>query len=322
MGIKESLGIKDSRDAVRQVRALTAAAPPAHSGLMSRALVALAGAALLALLLGLGRSPHSAAAVALALLFTALATAGFAWVRSRGPRIRAAYFAVQLPLGVLVFGLAGATTGGGLLLVVLVVQAVLVLPLGWAVVVAALTPLAHVGMARPGRRPRGRSACWPPPAFAFVLTAAARPRAAGPRRTRGGERAAARLRRAGRGARHRTGAQPARPRHPRRARAPPDRRPDAGAGRRGRCSTATRPAPTPCSAKAQHQARRRWPRSAARSPRCARPRPAAARGAARLSPTDASAAGRADRASRVRATARDVCRRRPRSPSSARRRRA
>ena len=147
LGIKEFLRIKESRDAVRQVRALTPAAPPAHSGLMSRALVALAGASLLALLLGLGRSPHPAAAVALALLFTALATAGFAWVRSRGPRIRAAYFAVQLPLGVLVFGLAGATTGGGLLLVVLVVQAVLVLPLGWAVVVAALMPLAHVGMA-------------------------------------------------------------------------------------------------------------------------------------------------------------------------------
>ena len=136
---------------------------------MSRALVALAGASLLALLLGLGRSPHPAAAVALALLFTALATAGFAWVRSRGPRIRAAYFAVQLPLGVLVFGLAGATTGGGLLLVVLVVQAVLVLPLGWAVVVAALTPLAHVGMAGSDavREGAGMLAA---AAFAFVLT--------------------------------------------------------------------------------------------------------------------------------------------------------
>src|SRR3712207_5308193 len=83
---------------------------------MSRALVALAGASLLALLFGVGRADHPVVAVALALVFTLIATAGFAWVRERGLRFRAAYFAVQLPLGVLVFGLAGATTGGALML--------------------------------------------------------------------------------------------------------------------------------------------------------------------------------------------------------------
>ena len=136
---------------------------------MSRALVALAGASLLALLLGLGRSAHPTAAVVLALLFTALATAGFAWVRSRGPRVRAAYFAVQLPLGILVFGLAGSTTGGGLLLVLLVMQAVLVLPLGWALVIAALTPLAHAGMPGPDAVREGVGMLVAA-AFAMVLT--------------------------------------------------------------------------------------------------------------------------------------------------------
>jgi signal transduction histidine kinase len=136
---------------------------------MSRALVALSGASLIALLLGLGRSPYPAAAVVLALLFTALATAGFTWARARSLRIRAAYFAVQLPLGVLVFGIAGATTGGALMLVVLVIQAVLALPLGWALLVAALTPLAHAGMPGPDavREGAGMLAA---AAFAVVLT--------------------------------------------------------------------------------------------------------------------------------------------------------
>ncbi len=148
---------------------MTLAAGAVHSGCMERALVALAGASLLALLLGVGRSEHPAVAVVLALLFTLIATAGFAWVRARGPRARAAYFALQLPLGVLVFGLAGATTGGGLLLVLLVSQAVLVLRPGWALLVAALTPLAHLGMPAPDAV-REVTGALVAAAFAYVLT--------------------------------------------------------------------------------------------------------------------------------------------------------
>jgi|tagenome__1003787_1003787.scaffolds.fasta_scaffold20862793_2 signal transduction histidine kinase len=136
---------------------------------MSRALVALSGASLLALLLGLGEAQYPVVAVVLALVFTVIATAGFAWVRDRSPRLRAAYFGVQLPLGVLVFGLAGATTGGALMLVVLVIQAVLVLPLGWALLVAAVTPLAHVGMPG-GDAVREGVGMLVAVAFAFVLT--------------------------------------------------------------------------------------------------------------------------------------------------------
>ncbi len=136
---------------------------------MSRAVVALAGASLVALLLGVGGTEHPVAAIVLALLFTALATVGFAWVRDRGAAVRAAYFVVQLPLGFLVFGLAGATTGGGLLLVLLVAQAVLVLPPGWALLVAALTPLVHVGMA-PGDAVREGYGMLVAAGFSYVLT--------------------------------------------------------------------------------------------------------------------------------------------------------
>ncbi len=136
---------------------------------MGRAIVGLAGAALLALFLGLGRSDYPIVAVALALVFTALATAGFAWVQTRGRPVAAAYFAVQLPLAFLVFGIAGATTGGALLLVLLVIQAVLVLPPGWALLVAALTPLAHLGMPAPDAVREGVGALVAA-TFAYVLT--------------------------------------------------------------------------------------------------------------------------------------------------------
>jgi signal transduction histidine kinase len=140
-----------------------------HSGGMGRPLVALTLAALLALLLGLGRSPHPVAAVALALLFTALATVGFARVQQRGAAARAGYFAVQLPLGFAVFGLAGATTGAGLLLVLLVSQAVLVLHPGWALLVAALTPLVHLGMTTPDAVREG-TGMLVAASFAYVFT--------------------------------------------------------------------------------------------------------------------------------------------------------
>jgi signal transduction histidine kinase len=136
---------------------------------MGRALGTLAAAALLALLLGIGRAPHPGAAVAAALVFTALATVGFARVRVRGTGVRVGYVAVQLPLGFLLFALAGATTGSGLLLVLLVAQAVLLLPPAWALLVAAATPLAHLGMDTPDAVREG-TGLLVASAFAYVLT--------------------------------------------------------------------------------------------------------------------------------------------------------
>jgi signal transduction histidine kinase len=57
-----------------------------------------------------------------------------------------AYLAVQVVLGYLVFGAAGAGVGATLLLMVLVSQAVLLLPLPAAALVTAVVPLFHVGM--------------------------------------------------------------------------------------------------------------------------------------------------------------------------------
>lgn len=141
----------------------------AHSGGVERAIVGLAGASLVALLLGLERSEYPVAAALLAVVLTALATAGFAWARTRGRRVAVAYFAVQLPLAFAVFGVAGATTGAALLLVLLVMQAVLVLPPAWALVVAALTPLAHLGMPAPDVVREGVGALVAA-TFAYVLT--------------------------------------------------------------------------------------------------------------------------------------------------------
>lgn len=141
----------------------------AHSGSVDRAIVGLAGASLVALLLGLERSEHPVAAALLALVLTALSSAGFLWARTRGRRVVAAYFAVQLPLAFLVFGMAGASTGASLFLVLLVMQAVLVLPPGWALLVAAPTPLAHLGMPAPDAVREGVG-LFVAATFAYVLT--------------------------------------------------------------------------------------------------------------------------------------------------------
>jgi signal transduction histidine kinase len=58
----------------------------------------------------------------------------------------AGYVLVQLVLGYLVFGAAGAGVGATLLLLVLVSQSVLLLPLPAAVLVTAAVPLVHLGM--------------------------------------------------------------------------------------------------------------------------------------------------------------------------------
>jgi signal transduction histidine kinase len=113
---------------------------------VNRALVSLICGALLVLLIDLGDAPEPAIAAGLGVVFAATAIPGFRFVSGRGKRAVAVYFLIQLPLGYLLFGAAGAEVGAQLLLLVLVMQAVLVLPFAWAVVVTLLIPLAHAGM--------------------------------------------------------------------------------------------------------------------------------------------------------------------------------
>lgn len=83
------------------------------------------------------------------LAYGALAVFAFPVVQRRGRAWHAAYVLVQLPLGFVLFALSGAAIGAVLLLVVLVSQAVLLLPLPTAAGVAAVIPLIHVEMAWP-----------------------------------------------------------------------------------------------------------------------------------------------------------------------------
>src|SRR6476469_6391084 len=103
-------------------------------------------------------------------LFVAWSVAGYRWALGRGRVAAAVHLAVALALGFVVFDVAGPGVGSTLLLVVVVVQAVVLLPLGWAVVVALLVPFVHVGMpmADAVRQVVATAlAC----AFAFVLAA-------------------------------------------------------------------------------------------------------------------------------------------------------
>jgi signal transduction histidine kinase len=117
---------------------------------VNRALVALTCGAFLTLLVEATALPHAVAAVALGAVFAVLAVVAYGWVDRQAPGRRrwaaAAYVAVQLPLGYLVFGAGGSGVGGTLLLLVLVSQSVLLLPLPAAAVVTAVVPLFHVGM--------------------------------------------------------------------------------------------------------------------------------------------------------------------------------
>jgi signal transduction histidine kinase len=113
---------------------------------MHPALILLTSGAFATLLLGLPGADHPVPELVLGLLFTALATAGFRWLRGRGRVLAGLYFAVQLPLAFALFTVSGPEVGTTLLLVVLVVQAVLLLPLPAAVAVTAAVPLVHVGM--------------------------------------------------------------------------------------------------------------------------------------------------------------------------------
>ena len=118
---------------------------------MNRALAVLTGGAFLTLLAEATVSDQPLVAIALAAVFALLAVVAYGWIdrqqSRRRRRLAVAYVAVQLPLGYLLFGAAGAGVGATLLLMVLVSQSVLLLPLPAAIVVTAVVPLVHVGMA-------------------------------------------------------------------------------------------------------------------------------------------------------------------------------
>lgn len=117
---------------------------------MTRALVVLTCGAFVTLVVEATAVPAPLAAVSTAALFSAVSVACFGRIdRQAGPRRRrlaVAYVLVQLILGYLLFGAAGAGVGATLLLMVLVSQSVLLLPLPAAVLVAVVVPLFHVGM--------------------------------------------------------------------------------------------------------------------------------------------------------------------------------
>ncbi|WP_062431022.1 sensor histidine kinase [Herbidospora daliensis] len=114
---------------------------------MNRALAVLTFGALLTLLIGVVASGESLPALLLGTVFTALATAGFSWVRARGrPAWSFGYIAVQLPIAFVVFSL-NAGVGATLLLLVLVSQCVLLrLPVAATAVVVGVVPFVHLGM--------------------------------------------------------------------------------------------------------------------------------------------------------------------------------
>jgi signal transduction histidine kinase len=131
-------------------RSLTDRSAASHSGPVTRALVVLTCGALLTLVAEQTAAEQPLVAITLGTVFAVLAVVGYGWIERQAPGRRralaAAYLAVQLPLGYLVFGVAGMGVGATLLLLVLVSQSVLLLPLPAAVLVAAAVPLVHLGM--------------------------------------------------------------------------------------------------------------------------------------------------------------------------------
>ncbi|GAA3409070.1 sensor histidine kinase [Streptosporangium vulgare] len=114
---------------------------------MNRALAALTFGALLTLVIGVVASGESLSSLVLGAVFTALATAGFSWVRARDQLAWSlGYVVVQLPVAFVVFSL-NSGVAATLLLVVLVSQCVLLrLPIAVTVVVIGLVPFVHLGM--------------------------------------------------------------------------------------------------------------------------------------------------------------------------------
>ena len=137
---------------------------------MNRALPMLAVAALFVMLLE--TAPHESVVLpgVLGTVYVAWSELGYRWAQRHGRPAAVGYLLVALALGFAVFDVAGAGVGSTLLLLVVVVQAVVLLPLGWAVGVALLVPFVHVGMPMAdGLRQVVATAlaC----AFAFVLAA-------------------------------------------------------------------------------------------------------------------------------------------------------
>jgi signal transduction histidine kinase len=121
-----------------------------HSGPVIRALAVLTCGAFLTLLAEATGQAAPWAGIAAAAVFAVLAVVAYGWLDRQEPRRRSrlavGYVVVQLLLGYLLFGAAGAGVGATLLLMVLVSQSVLLLPLPAAAVVTAAVPLVHVGM--------------------------------------------------------------------------------------------------------------------------------------------------------------------------------
>jgi signal transduction histidine kinase len=131
----------------RFYRELTVRRRTVHSERMNRALAVLTFGALLTLVIGVVASGESLPSLVLGAVFTALAIAGFSWVRARNQLAWSlGYVAVQLPIAFVVFSL-NAGVAATLLLVVLVSQCVLLrLPIAATAVVVGLVPFVHLGM--------------------------------------------------------------------------------------------------------------------------------------------------------------------------------
>ena len=120
-----------------------------QSGTVQWALAILTIVAYVTLPIGSASFEQPLPALLVGLVYSALAIFGFRFVQDRSVWWAVGYVCVQLPLGFVLFSLSGAAVGAVLLLVVLVSQSVLLLPLPAAAVVAAVIPLAHLGMAWP-----------------------------------------------------------------------------------------------------------------------------------------------------------------------------
>lgn len=113
---------------------------------MNRALPTLAVAALGVMLIEAAPSGESVLTALVGVAFVAWSVVGYRWALARGRAASVAYLGSALALGFLTFDVAGPGVGSTVLLVLVVVQAVMLLPLGWSLVVAAIVPLVHVGM--------------------------------------------------------------------------------------------------------------------------------------------------------------------------------
>ncbi|WP_203713144.1 sensor histidine kinase [Asanoa siamensis] len=115
---------------------------------MKRALAALTAAAFVTLVVDVVAAHGPAVSLGPAVAFLLAATFGIGPVERRPERWpRYAYVIALFLLGGAVFTISGASVGATLLLVVLVSQATLLLPVPAVVVVVALVPFFHAGMA-------------------------------------------------------------------------------------------------------------------------------------------------------------------------------